>query len=80
MEVRRWPWDVRKLRAEACGGILAECGDALMFGSSSARKKSEWHRDGSVQNVFNALVDGCAIGALQPGGIRLLGLHFEAQP
>ena len=89
-EVRRWPRDVVKVRAEECSHLIGEGGDALMFGSQKRRKKKRQKdipglppdvpRDLSAGNVFNALVDSCAIGALQPGGIRLFGLHFEAKP
>jgi hypothetical protein len=77
-EVRRWPWDVVKQRAEECGELICYCGDALMFGTASTKKKGE--KGYRARDVFNALVDALAIGALQPGGIYFGILHFEAQP
>lgn len=85
-EVRRWPWDVRRDRAAECSQLIAECGDALIYGSASARPKSRktdlpgMPRDASARTVFNALVDALAIGALQPGGVRFSGMHFQARP
>ena len=78
VEVRRWPWDVVKQRAEECGELICYCGDALMFGTASTKKKGE--KGYRARDVFNALVDALAIGALQPGGIYFGILHFEAQP
>lgn len=91
-EVRRWPWDVVKMRADECSYLIAEGGDALMFGRASLspnqqkkqkekreRETGDVWRDLSTRNVFSALVDSLAIGALQPGGARLFGLHFEAE-
>ena len=90
-EVRRWSWDVVKRRAEECVELLGGYSEPLMESGWSRVFKQKKRReipglppvhppDTSVKAVFNALVDSCAIGALQPGGIRLLGLHFEAQP
>jgi hypothetical protein len=89
-EVRRWSWDVVKRRAEECVELLGGYSEPLMESGWSRLKRKKRREipglppvhppDTSVKAVFNALVDSCAIGALQPGGIRLLGLHFEAQP
>ena len=89
-EVRRWSWDVVKRRAEECVTLIGSYGEALVEPRRSKAKRRNPREipglppvhppDTSVKAVFNALVDSCSIGALQPGGIRLFGLHFEAQP
>lgn len=91
-EVRRWSWDVVKRRAEECVTLIGGYGEPLVapgWRPSKKTKKTKPERtdippvhppDTSVRAVFMALVDSCAIGALQPGGIRLFGLHFEAKP
>ena len=54
--------------ARAFGARLASEGDVLMFGS---KKK------GAVAELMNELVFALAVAAFQPGGCRVLGLHFE---
>ena len=64
-------WDVsdqaRAARARRCAQIVAERGDVLMFGSKSRGKAAE---------VFNALAEGIACAAYQPGGITFAGRHW----
>lgn len=57
----------RVARATRCGAMVAERGDALQFGSSKAGKATE---------VFNALAEGLACAAYQPGGVTFAGRHW----
>lgn len=71
LEVERWagrPFAERQAAASRAAQEIAEHGDNLMFRS----------RPGESARVFSALTTAVAIGALQPGGIRSFGLHFEA--
>ena len=69
-----WIDDIRDLtdeqriaRAKRCGAAVAERGDVLQFGSSKPGKAAE---------VFNALAEGLACAAYQPGGITFAGRHW----
>jgi hypothetical protein len=68
-EIRLWSEDRRIERARACGQVIAEKGDVVQF---KGKKRGE------SANAFNRLAEGIACAAFQPGGIRVLGLHFEA--
>lgn len=59
--------DQRSARANRCGRIVAEHGDVLMFGTK---------KRGQVTEVFNALAEGIACAAYQPGGITFAGHHW----
>lgn len=48
--------------------VVAEKGDVLQFGS---KKK------GAQAAVFNHFARGVAAAAFQPGGITVMGMHFE---
>jgi hypothetical protein len=48
---------------------LGSCGDKLLFGS---KKKGE------VASLMNRLIFAIAVGAFQPGGVTVFGVHFEA--
>lgn len=47
-----------------CAELIAERGDQLMYGGKS------------TADVFNALAEGIAVGAFQPGGITVFGRHW----
>lgn len=66
-EIRNLTDDQRVARAKRCGAMVAERGDVLQFGSS---------RPGKATEVFNALAEGLACGAYQPGGITFAGRHW----
>ena len=53
--------------AKRCSAMVAERGDVLMFGSKTRGKAAE---------VFNALAEGIAAAAFQPGGITFAGRHW----
>jgi len=66
-ELRDVSDQARAARARRCAQIVAEHGDILMFGSKSRGKAAE---------VFNALAEGVACAAYQPGGITFAGRHW----
>ena len=77
-----WILDLQKLpfarvmeRASECGQHVAEHGDDLMFRSSKLANK----RHGGSAAAFNRLAEGLACLAFCPGGVRFMGLHFEAK-
>jgi hypothetical protein len=57
-------------RARECGQAVAERGDIIQFKS---KKK------GASAAAFNALAEGLACLAFAPGGVKFLGLHFDAK-
>lgn len=57
----------RVARAKRCGAMVAERGDVLQFGST---------RPGKAAEVFNALAEGLACAAYQPGGVTFAGRHW----
>lgn len=64
-----WSESYREERRKICSQEIAERGDLLFFRG----KKS----GGSAQ-AFNRLAEGLALLSFAPGGVRFLGLHFEA--
>jgi len=60
--------DVERARSQA--HTLAEKGDVLLY-----RGK----RPGEAATLFNALADCLAIMAFCPGGVKVFGLHFQAE-
>lgn len=69
-EVRDWPATARAAAGRELGQVVAEKGDALMFGG----------RKGEAARVFNALARGLALVSCQPGGVTFRGLHWCAWP
>lgn len=74
LAVPMWIWDLcsltddqRAARANRCGRIVAERGDVLQFGSK---------KRGQATEVFNALAEGLACAAYQPGGVDFAGKHW----
>jgi hypothetical protein len=65
-EIRNLTDDQRIARARRCGAMVAERGDVLMFGGKA----------GKAAEVFNALAEGIAAAAYQPGGITFAGRHW----
>lgn len=53
--------------AKRCAQVVGERGDNLMFGSK---------RKGETAQVFNALAEGLAVAAYQPGGVTFAGRHW----
>jgi len=66
-EIRDITDEQRIARAKRCGATVAERGDVLQFGGSKPGKAAE---------VFNALAEGLACAAYQPGGITFAGRHW----
>jgi hypothetical protein len=57
----------RIARASGLADIIASQGDIILYRS---KKKGE------SAKAFNALAEGLAIGAFQPGGVTAFGQHF----
>lgn len=70
-KVRGYTEEQRLERACECAQVIAEKGDVLQFRSK---------RKGESAAAFNALAEGLACAAFQPGGVRFASLHFEADP
>ncbi len=62
-------FEERALRGRSCGRHIAAHGDHILF-----------RTEGQTALAFNKLAHGIACCAYQPGGIRIFGLHFEAEP
>jgi len=69
-ELRRRPWSYVAERARACAQEVAEHGDVVMYRS---KKK------GQSAAAFNRLAEGVACLAFAPGGVKTMGMHFEAR-
>jgi hypothetical protein len=52
--------------AKRCAQVVAERGDALMFGG----------KKGTAAAAFNALAEGLAVAAYQPGGVSFAGQYW----
>jgi hypothetical protein len=70
-ELRGRPFSQLQARAQACAATIAAHGDWLLYGAK---------RPGRTAEVFNQLAEAVAILALQPGGVEVFGLHFQAAP
>lgn len=69
LEMQDWTPDRRIESAKGIGQLITEKGDVLQFGG----------RKGEAAQVFNALAQGLAVGAYQPGGIRFGGRHWVVE-
>lgn len=67
-EVRAWTTDRRLATARTCADVIGAHGDDLQFGGKHCA------------DAFNKLALGIACCAFQPGGIKFLDDHYEAQP
>jgi len=73
-------WEERMKRRDECLVVLGvgrhdkDC----MDGAACLAEGFPARRKGQVAEAFNRLAEGLAIGALQPGGVTFMGLHFEA--
>jgi hypothetical protein len=77
-----WIWQLqgstpeqRVAIARRCGDHVAEHGDALMYGGKRADRRNPDAR-GDCANAFNALAEGLAVAAYQPGGVTFAGQHW----
>jgi hypothetical protein len=59
----------RQARAAELSGVIGSRGDDILF---RAEKKGE------TASAFNALAEGLAIAACQPGGVTAFGQHWCA--
>lgn len=74
-------------RARACGEIVTHHGDAILY--KEKRRAPKWEvaeglgrvkiHDGNPgsASAFNALAEGIALAAYQPGGITVFGHHWH---
>jgi hypothetical protein len=67
-ELKRKPIRHVLARAQACAQVVAEKGDVLQFRG----------KRGESAAAFNGLAEGLACLAFAPGGVRFMGMHFEA--
>jgi len=70
MEYQNRPWN--ELHNEILGAsqVIAEHGDKLMFRSK---------KPGETAWVFNTVAKALAVMSFVPGGVKFLGMHFEAK-
>lgn len=69
-ELRQRSWDDLCVIARESAQVIAEKGDIIMFRSP---------KKGESGKAFNALARGLACLAFAPGGVKFLGLHWEAK-
>lgn len=69
VEFKQLPWEKLERIATEASQYIAEHGDDILFKS---KKK------GDTAKAFNQLAKGVAVLAFVPGGVKTLGLHFEA--
>ena len=69
-EIRGRSFTWRQARASECAQVIAEHGDIIMFKSS---------KKGETADAFNRLAEGIACLAYAPGGVRVLGRHWNAR-
>ena len=67
--LRALPWEERRARATAVADVVAHGGDLLI--------PDRRCQPGQRAKVFNAVAEGLALLALQPGGARFGPLRFE---
>lgn len=67
-EVGNLPGHERELLAKSLADILASDGDKILY-----------KEEGKTRKAVAALGKAIALGALQPGGVRVFGRHWEAQ-
>lgn len=67
--MRSWTEEERMEYGRRCADIVAEKGDVILYRGNR----------GESAKAFNALAEGVAACAFAPGGVTILGLHFEAR-
>jgi hypothetical protein len=66
-ELRPLTDEQRLARASGLADIIGSQGDIILYPSG---------KKGETAKAFNALAEGVAIGAFQPGGVTVFGQHF----
>ncbi len=69
-ELSRRPWSYVEERARECAIIVAGKGDLILFTGKTS---------GETAAAFNRLAEGVACCAFSPGGVTVMGMHFEAK-
>lgn len=67
-QMRTWSFDQIQERAETCLDTIAHRGDIILYKSP---------KRGETAEAFNRLAEGIACLSFAPGGVTVLGLHFE---
>jgi hypothetical protein len=70
-QMRSWPPERVQARAKELAPVIASTADNVLF-----RGKKR----GQTAEAFNRLAEGVACLAFAPGGVKIFGLHFEANP
>lgn len=70
-DLRGLTFEERDQIAKECSQHLAEKGDILLYRSG---------KKGETAKAFNMLAKGVAVLAFVPGGVKVFGNHFEAEP
>jgi hypothetical protein len=68
-ELRGTTFEQRRARVAGAADLIASSADQMMFGKGK-----------KATGVLAAIVNGVAVGAYQPGGISVLGVHACAHP
>lgn len=68
--LRHTSFEDRQARAHEAADVVASKGDIIQF-------KGE--KPGQTAEAFNRLAEGLACLAYSPGGVKFMGLHFEAK-
>jgi hypothetical protein len=66
-ELRHIEPEQRLARASGLADIIASQGDIILYRGG---------KKGETAKAFNAMAEGLAIGAYQPGGVTFLGQHW----
>lgn len=69
MDFKRLPWSQLQEIATYASQYVAEKGDNILF---------KGPKKGDTAKAFNELAKGIAVASFAPGGVKFLGMHFEA--
>jgi hypothetical protein len=73
---RPMAWEDRVKIRDECLDVIA--GDKGLGGIEALATGTRPKKAGKAAEAFNALAKALALGALQPGGVKFGGMHFEA--
>lgn len=74
--LRPMTWEERMKVRDECLDVIA--GDKGLGGIECLATGTRPKKPGKAAEAFNAVAKALALGALQPGGVRFAGMHFEA--